>query len=178
MGRSFDLTYSSIDTVMRKSGLLHDTSPGEPGTLLSCRHEIDRLTTTVLVIESLHGIAVIFLTAFYEIVNVEQQLAFRCLIGREQCEQTFLVRNFLHNLQPTNPQSNLPSTSLVLTQIRRSLFQHATAVVVPSLDESLPVAVLWQICFSLTSCEPVRMHWSDMLCDLSPLLMPSTEVSP
>ena len=77
-----------------KIGDLHDTSPGEPCAVLSCRHEVDRLTTTVLVIESLHGLAVGLLTAFYEIVNFEQQLAFRCLIGKEQCEQAFVVRIF------------------------------------------------------------------------------------
>ena len=70
------------------------TSLGEPCTLLSCRHQVDRFTTTVLVIESLHGLAVSLLTAFYEVVNIEQQLAFRCLIGREQCEQEFVVRIF------------------------------------------------------------------------------------
>ena len=84
MGRSLDLTYSSIDSDA-KIGVLHDTPPGEPCTLLSCRPEVDRLTTTILVIESLHGLAVSFLTAFYEIVNVEQQLALRCLIGKEHC---------------------------------------------------------------------------------------------
>ena len=65
-------------------GLLHDTSPGEPCTQLSCRHEVDSLTTTELVMEPLHGLAVSLLAAYYEIVNIEQQLAFRCLIGREQ----------------------------------------------------------------------------------------------
>ena len=77
-----------------KIGVLHDTSSGEPCTLFSCRHEVDRLTTTVLVIESLHGLAVSLLTAFYEVVNIEQQLTFRCLIGGEQCEQAFVVRIF------------------------------------------------------------------------------------
>ena len=78
-----------------KIGVLHDTPPGETCTLLSCRPEVDRLTTTVLVIESLHGLAVNFIPTFYEIVNVEQHLAFRCFIGREQCEQAFVARIFL-----------------------------------------------------------------------------------
>ena len=157
--------------------MLHNTPPGETCTFLSCRPEVDRLTTTILVIEALHSLAVYFIPAFYEIVNVEQQLAFRCFIEREQCEQAFVIRIF-YSLQPTNPQSSLPSTSLVPTQVHRSLFQHATAVLVTPLDESLLVAVLWQVCFFLMSCVPVRMHWSDLLCGLSPLLMPTTEVSP
>ena len=139
-------------------GVLHDTPPGEACTLLSCRPEVGRLATTILIIESLHGLAVSFLTAFYAIVNVEQQLAFRCLTGREQREQAFVVRIFDNGLQPRSPLSSLPSTSLALTQDHRSLFQHATAVVVPPLDESLLVAVSWQVCFFLTSCEPVRMR--------------------
>ena len=55
-----------------KIGVLHDTPPGETCTLLSCSPEVDRLTTTILVIESLHGLAVNFIPAFFEIVNVEQ----------------------------------------------------------------------------------------------------------
>ena len=94
MERSLDLTYSSIDTVMRKSGVLHDTPPGETCTLLSSQPKIDRFITTILVIEFSHGLAVHFISAFYEIVNVEQQLAFRCFIGREQCEQAFVIRIF------------------------------------------------------------------------------------
>ena len=73
----------------------HDTPPSETSTLLSCQPEVDRLTTTLLVIESLPGLAVNFIPAFYEIVNVEQQLAFRCFIGREQCESAFVIRIFL-----------------------------------------------------------------------------------
>ena len=46
-----------------------------------------------------------------------------------------------HSLRPTSPQSSFPSTSLVLTQDHRLLFQHATAVLVPPLDESLLLAV-------------------------------------
>ena len=122
--------------------MLHDTPPGETCTLLSCRPEVDRLTTTILVIESLYGLAVNFITAFYEIVNVEQQLAFRCLIGREQCEQAFVVWIF-DSLQPTNPQSSLPSTSLVLTQVHRSLFQQRNNCRGPTFRMSHS---RWQFC--------------------------------
>ena len=31
---------------------------------------------------------------------------------------------------------------------------------------------LWQVCFFLTSCGPVRMRWSDLLCGQSPSLKP------
>ena len=89
-----------------------------------------------------------------------------------------LSYGFFYSLQPTNPQSSLPSTSLVPTQVHKFLFQHATTVLDPLLDESLLVAVSWQVCFFLMSCEPVRMHWSNLLCGLSPLLMPATEESP
>ena len=78
-----------------KIRMLHDTPPGETCALLSCHPEIDRFATTILVIEFSHGLAVHFIPTFYEIVNVEQQLAFRCFIGREQCEQAFVVRIFL-----------------------------------------------------------------------------------
>ena len=94
LGRSLDLTYSSIDTVMRKLGFCTTRLPANRAPLLSCRHEVDRLTTTVLVMESFHGFAVSLLTTFYEVVNIEQQLTFRCLIGRKQCEQAFVVRIF------------------------------------------------------------------------------------
>ena len=94
-----------------KIGVLHDTPPGEACTLSSCRPEVGRLTTKILVIESLHGLAVSFLTAFYEIVNVEQQLAFRCLIGREQCEQAFVVR-----ILPL-PAANKSTVKLALNQL-------------------------------------------------------------
>ena len=88
-----------------------------------------------------------------------------------------LSHGFCDSLQPTSPQSSLPSTSLVLTQVHRSLFQHATAVLVPPLDESLLVSVSWQVCFFLTSCEPVRMHCQ--ICYAAcHLLMPATGVSP
>ena len=60
-----------------------------------------------------------------------------------------LSYGFFCSLQPTNPQSSLPSTSLVPTQAHKSPFQHATTVLDPLLDESLPVAVLWQVCFFL-----------------------------
>ena len=113
IGRSLDFTSSSMDTVMRKSGCCTTRLPAKTCTLLSCWPEIDRFATTILVIEFSHGLAVNFIPTFYEIVNVEQQLAFRCFIGREQCEQAFVVRIFSHSLQPTNPQSSLPSTSLV-----------------------------------------------------------------
>ena len=127
MGRSLDLTYSSIYTVMRKSRCCTTRLPAKrvPSCPADMRYS--------------HGLAVRFLAAFYEIVNVEQQLAFRCLIGKQQCEQAFVVRIF-HTACSKQIQS-------VLTQVRRSLFQHATTVVVPPLDESLPVAVLWQVCF-------------------------------
>ena len=104
-GRSLDLTYSSMDDSYAKIGVLHDTPPGETCTLLSCQPEIDRFTTTMLVMEFSRGLA-------------------------------------------TNPQSSLPSTSLVPTQVHKSLFQHATAVLDPLLDESLLMAVSWQVCFS------------------------------
>ena len=42
--------------------------------------------------EPLHGLAVSFLTAFCEVVNVKQQLAFRCVTAGEQGEQTLVVR--------------------------------------------------------------------------------------
>ena len=133
-----------------KIRVLHDTPPGETRALLSCQPEIDRFTTTILVIESLHGLAVHLIPAFYEIVNVEQQLTFRCFIGREQCEQAFVTRIFFfYKLQPTNPQLSLPSTSLVPTQVPQFLFQHATTVLDPLFDESLLVAVSWQVCFFL-----------------------------
>ena len=94
MRRSSDLTYSSNRHSDAEIGVLHDTPPGEARTLLSCRHEVDRLTTTVLVIESLHGLAVSLLTAVHEVLNIEQQLAFQCFIGREPCERAFVVRIF------------------------------------------------------------------------------------
>ena len=59
-----------------KMGVLHDTPPGETCTLLSCQSEIDRFATTIFVIEFSYGLAVHFISTFYEIVNVEQQLAF------------------------------------------------------------------------------------------------------
>ena len=95
-----------------KIGMLHDTPPGETCTLLSCRPEVDRLTTTIFVFESLHGLAVNFITAFYEILNVEQQLAFRCLIGRKQCEQAFVVRIFFNR-----PAANKSTVKLALNQL-------------------------------------------------------------
>ena len=85
----------SFYTVTRKIRVLHDTPPGETRALLSYQPEIDSFATTILVREFSHGLAVNFITAFYEIVYVEQQLAFRCFIGREQCEQAFVVRIFL-----------------------------------------------------------------------------------
>ena len=94
MGRSLDfytLVHRHGDA---KIGVLHDTPLGETCTLLSCRPEVDRLTTTDTCHRILYGLAVNFITAFCEIVNVEQQLAFRCLIGREQCEQSFVARIF------------------------------------------------------------------------------------
>ena len=97
--RNFNGTELGLDIFVhrhndKKIGVLHDTPPGEACTLLSCRHEVDLLPRRYLSVESLHGLAVSFLTAFYEIVNVEVQLAFRCLIGREQCERAFVVRIF------------------------------------------------------------------------------------
>ena len=64
---------------------------------------------------------------------------------------------------------------MVPTQVHKFLFQRATTVVVPPLDELLPVPVLWQVCFFLTSCEPVRMRWSDLLCGQSPSLKAAPE---
>ena len=75
-GRSLDLTCSFHPHSDAKIEVLHDTPPGETCTLLSCQSEIDRFTTTILVIEFPHGLAVHFIPTFYEIVNVEQQLAF------------------------------------------------------------------------------------------------------
>ena len=94
-----------------KIGVLHDTPPGETCTLLSCQPEIDRFTTSILVTEFSHGLAVRFIPAFYEIVNVEQQLAFRCFIGREQCEQAFVIRFFI------KPAANKSTVKLALNQL-------------------------------------------------------------
>ena len=170
------LTFVSIPSLI--SGVLHDTPPGETCTFLSCRPDVDRLVTTIFVIESLYGLAVNFIAAFYEIVNVEQQLAFRCFFGREQCKQAFVIRIFFVACSQQIHSQACPQPAWSLTQVHRSLLQHATAVLVPPLDESLLVAVSWQVCFFWMSCEPVRMHWSDLLCGLSPSLMLATEVSP
>ena len=89
-----------------------------------------------------------------------------------------LSYGFFKSLQPTNPQPSLPSTSLVPTQVHKFLFQHATTV----LDHFWMSHSWWQFrgkfVFFLMPCEPVRMHWSNLLCGLSPLLMPATEESP
>ena len=109
MGRRLDLTCSSIDTVMRKSGFCTTRpSPGESCTLL-CRHEVDRLTTTVLVTESIHSLAVSLLTAFYEVVNSNNWPS--DLIGREQCEQNIWY-GFL-----TQPAANKSTVKLALNQL-------------------------------------------------------------
>ena len=99
----------SFDTVTRKSGCC-TTRLGETRALLSYQPEIDRFAT-ILVREFSHGLAVNFITAFFETVNVEQQLAFRCFIGREQCEQAFVVRIFL------KPAANKSTVKLALNQL-------------------------------------------------------------
>ena len=100
----------SFDTVTRKSGCC-TTRLGETRALMSYQPEIGRFATTILVREFSHGLAVHFITAFYEIVNVEQQLAFRCFIGREQYEQAFVVRIFL------KPAANKSTVKLALNQL-------------------------------------------------------------
>ena len=54
-----------------KIRVLHDTPPDETRALLSFQPEIDRFTTTILVIEFSHGLAVHFSPTFHETVNVE-----------------------------------------------------------------------------------------------------------
>ena len=120
IGRSLDLTYSSTDTVMRKSRCCTTRLPAKrvpscPASLRSIR-----FTTTILVIESLHGLAVNFIPAFYEIVNVEQQLAFRCFIGREQCEQAFCHTDFLQ------PAANKSTVKLALNQLGPDTSPHVS----------------------------------------------------
>ena len=107
MGWSLDLPYSSIDSVMRKSGCCTTRLPAK--RVPSC--PADLRSTALPQRYLLYSLAVNFTTAFYEIVNVEQQMAFRCLIGREQCEQAFVVRIFF------KPAANKSRVKLALSQL-------------------------------------------------------------
>ena len=138
----------SIDTVMRVNrGLARHVLSGEP--------EVDPpFHNGLLVTESLPGLAVNFIPTFCEIVNVEQQVALRCLIGTEQCEQTFVVRIFdMACSQQNHCQES--TVKLALNQFGPDTspidlcFNTQQSVLVPPLDQSLLVAVLWQVCFFL-----------------------------
>ena len=117
-----------------------------------------------------------FIPTFNEIANVEQQFAFRCFIGREQCEPAFVIQFFL-------PAANKSTVKLALNQLGPDTSPQISVSTHNSCWTHFWMSHSWwqfrgkSVSF-LTSCQPVRMRWSDLLCGQSPSLTPATEVSP
>ena len=153
IGRSLDLTYSSIDRVMRKSGCCTTRLPAKrvpscPASLRSIALPQRYLSQNFLMVSR----CISFPPSMK--LSTSSNNWPSDVSSEKNNVNKHLSYGYFYSLQPTNPQSSLPSTSLVPTPVHKSLFQHATTVLDPLLDESLLVAVWWQVWFFLTSCEP------------------------
>ena len=111
IGRSLDLTYSSIDTVMRKSGCCTTRLPAK--RVPSCPASLRSIALPQRYLSLSRCIS--FPPSRKTSTSSNNWPS--DVSSKENNVNKHLSYGFFYGLQPTNPQSSLPSTSLVPTQV-------------------------------------------------------------